>query len=539
MTGNPESENALLSILKQVDEELQPLRIRQAETQWQASISGSEEDHHLAEEAEIALRLKLSDDKVFNEISEWLKDPGVQDAQLRRWATMMRLEIAPNKLPSETIMALVSRQKKIEAAFNTHRPEIAGRTVSANEITEILRTSKDNALCKQAWEASKEIGLIVQEELRELVRARNLAARNLGYPDYYRMILELQEIDEARLFSSFGRFADLSEDEFRRMKAFLDSELAKRFRIDAVDLAPWHYSDPFFQECPAVFGVDTEPIFKGRNTLEWCKRYFTRMGLPIDQIIPKGSYYESPGKHETAFCSDIDRNGEVRVLLNLKDNGYWASSALHEFGHAAFYLNIDRSMPYSLRIPAHISISEAIAMFFARLPYEMEWLIEMFGLPGSVIREMEQPIKEEQRMRMAIFARWMLVMAHFERGLYRDPDYDQQSRWWDLVERFQLLRRPDRGKQAADWATKPHILLFPVYYHNYMLGEWIASQLHFTLIDHFNLKEPVIWNDRPEVGKWMIENIFKPGASIGFYELIRDLTGAMPMPDDFVRQYIG
>ena len=75
-------------------------------------------------------------------------------------------------------------------------------------------------------------------------------------------------------------------------------------------------------------------------------------------------------------------------------------------------------------------------------------------------------------------------MTHFERGLYADPDADHDTAWWDLVERFQLLTRPD-GRHAPDWAAKIHVALAPVYYQNYLLGELVASQLQATLFDRF------------------------------------------------------
>ena len=85
---------------------------------------------------------------------------------------------------------------------------------------------------------------------------------------------------------------------------------------------------------------------------------------------------------------------------------------------------------------------------------------------------------------MLVFARWVLVMTHFERGLYADPDADHDTAWWDLVERFQLITRPD-GRHAPDWAAKIHVALAPVYYQNYLLGELVASQLQATLRDRF------------------------------------------------------
>lgn len=538
MTGNPETEQALEAILEQADAEIQPFRTRQYETYWQASVHGTDEAFKAAEEAEMAYRLKLGNQELFEELGKFLSDAGVQDIRLRRWAQVLRLEMAPHRLPEEVIANLVSREKKLEANVIAFRPEIDGERVTANRIAEILRTSGDMELRRAAWEASKELGPLLADELRELVRARNLAARSVGFPDYYRMNLELQEIDEARLFSSLGRFASLSEEAFRRMKARLDRLLADRFGIEAIDLEPWHYGDPFFQEVPPVFGVDADPIFAAHSTLEWVKTYFAGIGLPIEPILEKGDYFEREGKDPHAFCLDVNREGEVRVLLNLQDNTYWAGTALHEFGHAVYDMNIDRTLPFALRRPAHISTTEAVAMFFGRLARNLEWLAAMFKLRGKKIRELEGKLLEEQRMQMAITGRWTLVMIHFERGLYRDPDQNQQNRWWDLVQRFQLIRCPKGRASAHDWATKLHIATAPVYYHNYLLGEWTASQFHDAMLRDLKLEEPEAWVDRPEIGEWFGDNVFRHGSLWEFNELVRNATGGIPQPDSFVNQFL-
>ncbi len=538
MIGNPETENNLRSILEEREKVLEPLRTKFSEAYWNATVSGKEKDYKTAEEAETALNMELGNAELFQELTKYLADPGVQDLLLRRWASLIRMEMGPHRLPEETVADLVQRQKKIEATMNTFRPEVSGESMTSNQILEILRLSDDVDLRREAWEASKKVGPLIAEDLRELVRARNLAARSLGYPDHYRMLLDFQEIDEARLFSQLGRFASLSEDSYRRMKARLDRLLADKFDIEAIDLAPWHYGDPFFQEVPKVFGTDTDPIYAEHDVLEWTKEYFSGIGLPIDGIIDKGDYYEKEGKNPHGLCDHIDRNGDVRVLMNLKNNTYWSSVSLHEFGHAVYDMHIDRDLPHTLRVPSHICTTEAVAMFFGRLARDIEWMTSMFKLKGDTIRDLQGPLEEERKMEMAILTRWILVMVHFERGMYRDPDHDQQQRWWDLVERFQLIRHPAGRDKEHDWATKTHLSGAPVYYHNYILGEWIASQFHLTLMKELKLDDPPDWHKIPELGEWFKENVFKHGSYWQFNELVRNVTGHAPQPDAFINQFM-
>jgi peptidyl-dipeptidase A len=537
--GNSDTESALRSTLEALDTILEPFRNRKSETQWNASVDGSEENLQASEDAEKDYRSCLANREIFNELTVRLNDAGVQDQLLRRWATHLRLEMAPSLLTEEVIGDIVGREKKLQTKVHTYQFKVDDKPVTLEEIANILRFEENMEIRKAAWEASKDIGPEIEADIRELVRARNVAGRSIGFPDFFRMNLDLQEIDEARLFSSIGSFASQTEETYRRMKAMMDSDMSDHFRMDSIDLAPWHYSDPFFHEVPNIFRANTDSVYKDKQPLDWMKGYFAGIGLPIDSILDKGDYIARDGKQKTPYTMDLDRSGDVRVLLNLGDDLNNAEIGMHEFGHAVYEMNIDRNLPHTLRKTAHQSVSEAVAMFFGRQVRDPEWVFDTFRVSGQQIRDLEDPMNVERRMRMAITSRWSMVMVHFERGLYRDPDQAQQIRWWDLVERFQLIRRPLDRKENADWATKLHIALAPVYYHNYILGEWQASMIDKTMRNDLKLKDPFVWKDDPRIGEWFKEKIFKHGAFWHYVELMRNTTGHSPQPDNYVNQFLG
>ena len=106
---------------------------------------------------------------------------------------------------------------------------------------------------------------------------------------------------------------------------------------------PWHYHDPFFQETPAVFAADLDAPFKKADLLKLCRDFYAGIGLPIDRVIADSDLYEKKGKSPHAFCTDIDREGDVRVLANIVPNDYWMSTMLHEFGHSVYSTNNNTS----------------------------------------------------------------------------------------------------------------------------------------------------------------------------------------------------
>jgi peptidyl-dipeptidase A len=128
--------------------------------------------------------------------------------------------------------------------------------------------------------------------------------------------------------------------------------------------------------------------------------------------------------------------------------------------------------------------------------------------------------------------RWALVMFHFERELYADPEReDLNSLWWDLVERLQLLNRP-LGRDEPDWAAKIHVAVAPVYYHNYVLGHLIAAQLRHHLEERVT-GGPFFMSE--VAGRYLLEAVFGPGARNKWEDLVLGATGERLNPDYFVK----
>ncbi|MGH7589096.1 MAG: M2 family metallopeptidase, partial [Gemmatimonadota bacterium] len=229
--------------------------------------------------------------------------------------------------------------------------------------------------------------------------------------------------------------------------------------------------------------------------------------------------------------------GDVRILLNLRSNERWMGTTLHELGHAVYDLGIDPALPWDLRRPAHTLVTEAIAMLFGRLSRSPVWMRDLGVVDDGGAARLDGPTAAEARATMQVVVRWILVMAHFERGLYADPEQDLNALWWDLVERFQEIPRPDRPEGAADYAAKIHVVVAPVYYHNYLLGECLASQIDGRLKDEV-LDGASSYAGRPEVGAWLGERIFRPGAALHYDDLAAAATGSLVGPEAFAGQFL-
>jgi peptidyl-dipeptidase A len=130
-------------------------------------------------------------------------------------------------------------------------------------------------------------------------------------------------------------------------------------------------------------------------------------------------------------------------------------------------------------------------------------------------------------------------MFNFERQLYKNPDQDLNKLWWDIVEQYQFVKRPE-GRNEPDWATKIHIVTSPVYYHNYMLGELMASQLSHYIKTNV-LGDPSgnagIYGN-PAVGTYLKESVYAKGDIEPWNKLIESATGEPLTARYFADQFV-
>lgn len=389
------------------------------------------------------------------------------------------------------------------------------------------------------WEASKLVGKAVEADLKELVGYRNDAAKKLGFANFHALQLALSEQTGEELIKLFDELDALTKEPFTAAKVEIDEKLAAKYSVKAEDLMPWHYFDPFFQESPAVFKADLDAPFAGTDIRKLCEEFYAGIGLPIADVLARSDLFEKSGKSPHAFCTDIDREGDVRVLANIKPNEYWAGTMLHELGHAVYSSkNIPKKLPYVLRAETHILCTEGVAMQFERFSKSRAWLAKM-GVPIGNAADFEAAATKVQRNQLLIFSRWCQVMLRFEKGMYENPAQDLNKLWWDLVEKYQQVKRP-KGRNAPDYASKIHICSAPVYYHNYMMGQLFASQVHHALSKELGTPpNATIYIGNKAVGDFMKKKVFEPGRTYDWKGLTKFATGEELSPKAFSLDFQG
>lgn len=533
-------ENALKDFIAKHVEKLKPLEKQANLAWWDAAVTGDPNAYDRSSALTLQIRKIYSDANDFTYLRQ-LKDSGqIKDKLLARQLTVLYNSYLANQIEPELLKQIVELGTEIEKNFSTFRGEIDGRKVTDNEIKQILKTETDSAKRQQAWLASKQVGEAVAADIARLVKLRNQAARKLGFNNYHTMALATGEQNVKELDKIFDELYKLTNEPFRKVKGEIDQLLAKQSGVSPDKLLPWHYHDPFFQETPMVYDLDLDVYYKGKNIEQLAAQFYQGLGLPVEQILAHSDLYEKEGKNPHAFCTHIDREGDVRILCNIQSNETWMETVLHELGHGVYDKYLDYDTPYLLRSPAHPFTTEAIAMFFGRLSRNPAWMQEMLGLSDAQRAEIEKVSGKYMQLKQLIFARWDMVMYYFEKELYANPDQDLNKLWWDMVEKYQLVSRPP-DRNSPDWAAKIHFAAAPCYYHNYMLGELLASQLHHELTGKV-LKakkgQEISYVGRDKVGKFLREKVFEAGNVYPWNDMIDRATGEPLTAKYFVEQFV-
>ena len=535
--GPGPKETALKTFIENHVEKIEPLYKAANIAYWEAAISGADSLYDTYSKMELKIRKIYSDSTDYAFLNEMKKSGKVRNPLLARQLDVLLNTYLENQVDPDLLEAMVTLSSSIEQKFSTFRGIIDGKHVSTNEINEILKNATVTKTRKKAWLASKQVGPVVAQDIIKLVKLRNQAAQKLGFDNYHTMVLHTGEQDVDNINQIFDELFGFTSEPFENLKTELDKILADLYKVSPEKLMPWHYHDSFFQESPLVYDINLDHYYQDKDIEALAAEFYKGIGLPVEGILKRSDLYEKDGKNPHAFCTDIDREGDVRILCNIKPTERWMETMLHELGHGVYDKYMDMKVPYLLRQPAHTFTTEAIAMLFGRLSRDGMWMQEMLHLTDSEREEIDKVSEKYAQLKQLIFARWAMVMFKFEQELYGNPDQDLNTLWWNLKARYQLLQKPEK-RDEPDWASKIHFTIAPCYYHNYLLGELLASQLHYKITTDILDEGQTGYVGQKSIGNFLRTRVFEQGAVKPWNAMIEQATGEPLNSRYFVEQFV-
>ena len=424
--------------------------------------------------------------------------------------------------------------------------KIDGKSVSTNDIDEILASEKNMAKRQKAWEASKEVGKGLKTGLMNLRDLRNKTVQGLGYKDYFEYQVSEYGMTTQEMIDMLQKFNKELYPLFRELHTYARYELAKKFNVKEVpDLIPAHWlPNRWGQDWSSLIevkGINLDSALKTKDA-EWIvkqgERFYVSLGFPelpktfwekSDLYpLPKDAKYKK-NNHASAWHMDYDK--DVRSLMSVIPNSEWYETSHHELGHIYYYLSYSNpDVPILLREGANRAYHEALGTMMGMAAMQKPFMENLNLIPkGNKSDEMQKLLKEA--LNYVVFIPFSTgTMSMFEHDFYANnlPSDQLNKRWWELAAQYQGIAPPTtRGEDYCDAATKPHINDDPAQYYDYALSSILLFQLHDHIATTILHQDPHATNyyDNKEVGKF-ISGIMTPGASKDWREMLKEKTGS-------------
>lgn len=423
--------------------------------------------------------------------------------------------------------------------------KIDGKSVSTNDIDDILKKENNLARRLQAWEASKEVGKVLKDGLENLQRLRNETVKALGYSDYFSYQVSDYGMTTAEMMELMQKLNRELRPLFRELHTYARYELAPRYGVNEVpDMIPAHWlPNRWGQDWNTMVtaaGVDLEAALR-QKTAEWLvqegENFYVSLGFP--KLPPvfweKSSLYPLPPeaqykKNNHASAWHMDLENDVRSLMSVEPNAEWYETVNHELGHVYYYLAYTNpEVPLLLREGANRAYHEAIGSLMGLAAMQKPF-IENLQLIAANTKTDEQKLLLKDALNYVVFIPFSAgVMSEFEHDLYAQnlPQDQYNQRWWELCQKYQGMVPPSpRGEEYCDAASKTHINDDAAQYYDYALSFVILFQLH----DHIATKilqqdvHATNYYGNKEVGDFL-RDLMRPGASRDWREVLREKTG--------------
>ncbi|HLT80831.1 MAG TPA: M2 family metallopeptidase [Cyclobacteriaceae bacterium] len=433
---------------------------------------------------------------------------------------------------------------------------IDNRSVTKNDINNILASDAGLTQKRKAWEASKEVGRSLKPGLVKLRDLRNESVRGLGFSDFFTYQVSEYGMTSEEMLDMTGGFIRDVWPLYRELHTWARYELAKRYNQPVPEYLPADWlPNQWAQDWAAMVKVEGLNIDGALQTksAEWIVRtgeeFYKSLGFPAlpPSFYEKSSLYPLPPdadykKNNHASAWHMDLKDDVRSLMSVEANAEWWETTLHELGHVYYFMAYTRpEVPYVLREGANRAFHEAIGSQIGLASLQKPLLQSQGLVPADATTDDTMKLLADALNHVVLIPWAAGVMTRFEHQLYAEelsPDKFNET-WWALAKQYQGIVPPaDRGEEYCDACTKTHIIDDPAQYYDYAMAEILLFQFHDHIAKNI-LNQSVhatnYWGSQ-ETGAFL-KQLMETGATVDWREHLQENLGtavsARPLLDYF------
>ena len=559
-TDSSELQNEVQTYLDDYNKEFQKYLYEWNKGEWALNtyiVEGDTVTSMLAKDAQEAYAKFTGSKENIDKATKYLEQKDkLTDLQVKQLNRILYMAASNPETVSELVKEKIAADTKQTELLYGFEFRLDGKSITPNEIDELMNNETDLNKRLRVWEASKEVGVGLKDGLTNLQRLRNQTVQALGYDDFFNYqvsdygmtVEEMREICQSMTKDVWPLY--------RELHTWARYTLAEKYNAEVPEMLPAHWLPnrwgQDWQGIVNVEGLNIDDKLK-EHSAEWIvqkgEEFYVSLGFPelpqsfwdlssLYPVPPDAGYKKN--NHASAWHMNNDK--DVRSLMSVIPNTRWWSTSLHELGHIYYYLSYSNpNVPLILREGANRGFHEAVGSLIGLAALQTPFLKKMELLPEDFESDRTQALLNEA-LDYIPFIPWSAgVMTEFEYELYSNnlPKDQYNQMWWKLVEKYQGIIPPyDRGEEFCDAATKTHINNDAAQYYDYAISNVLLFQFHDYIANKILKQDPYATNyyGSKEIGNWM-SDLLSPGASVDWREHLKASTGsemtAQPLKDYF------
>ena len=429
------------------------------------------------------------------------------------------------------------------------------------QITNLMATSRDPKLLREAWEGWHTISVPMRKEYVRFVELANKGARELGFADSGAMWRAKYDMPPDAFTAELDRLWNQLRPLYLSLHAYVRMKLHEKYgdAVPATGAIPAFalgniWAQDWSNVFPLVAPPDADPGYSLTNLLvaknmtpvdmaRTGERFFTSLGFaPLPPTFWERSLFVKPRDREVvchANAWDIDYVADLRVKTCLEPKGEDFLTIHHELGHN-FYQRAYNTLPIIFRDSANDGFHEAVGDTIS-LSVTPDYLVKIGLLDKAPDQSRDIGLLLSKALEKIAFLPFSLVIDQWRwqvfSGQVRPERYN--AAWWALRLKYQGVAPPSpRSEEFFDPGAKFHVPNVTPY-TRYFLAAVLQFQFHRALAREAGCTGPLnrcsIYESKAAGAK--LDAMLKMGASRPWPEALDALTGSKTMDATAILEY--
>ena len=485
----------------------------------------------------------------------------------RKLETIKLALTSPGPSDPERTAEMARLASELEAAYGAGKYCPPGKTgddcLDINEITNILRTSRDPQKVLDAWRGWHTVSPPMRDEYTRFVELMNQGAKELGYADVGAMWRAKYDMPPEAFAAEVDRLWTQVKPLYDSLHCYVRWNLNKKYGSNVVSLdqpIPAHLlGNIWAQEWGNIYdlvapgkadrGYDLTKILEKRKDIDEVgmvrigERFFTSLGFdPLPKSFWERSMIVQPKDRDVvchASAWDVDDVEDLRIKMCTEKNADDFNTIHHELGHN-FYQRAYNRQPFLYKNSANDGFHEAVGDTIA-LSVTPAYLVKIGLLDKEPPASADIALLLRDALDKLAFLPFGVLMDKWRWGVFSGQitPANYNKAWWDLRRHYQgIAPATTRGEEFFDPGAKYHIPA-NVPYARYFLARILQFQFHRSLCQAAGYQGPLnrcsIYGNK-EAGA-RLEKMLAMGMSRPWPEALEALTGQRQMDATAIVDY--